>query len=338
CRGYFARLDAERAEHVKQRQQLIESALELQHNALDAKALDKQVQQLKQAWQQAGAVDKQQFSALNQQFTEALQPLRQQLFAMQQQVADAKQQLINKAQAAVELDEPNVTAKILKECQQQWKTLGSAARKQDQQLWTAFRAVCDGFFSARAEHVEQQKQADKLELEQINQQLAQISTLMQQATDGAEFNALAQQLAALSAQSSGAQHAVRQVQQALMLRTQQWQQQQQQRELTRLFELLADSNVTAEQLPGAFRDSFGKGEESQLDRAQLTLALEIVSGVSTGATEQAARQQVQLLLLSDKHNQGSALDTHSLLLRWLQFGALTEAELPLLARVKALFV
>jgi len=330
-------LDAQRAEHVIQRQQIIDAAQQLQHDTLDAKVLDKQLQQLKHAWQQAGAVDKQQFSELNQQFNQAIQPLREQLSAAQQQVAEAKQQVIAKARAALQQPEPNLTAKILKECQQQWKTLGSAARKQDQQLWLEFRAVCDGFFSTRAELLEQQKQAEQAELQQFTTQLSQLSEQVQQAHEPAQFNALMQQLYALQPQSAAAQHAVRRALDSVTLRLQQWQQLQQQREFTQLFELLADSNVTAEQLPVAFRDSFAKAQEQQFNRAQLTLALEIVCEVQSPQSEQAARQQVQLLLLSDKHNQGNVLDKHSLLLRWLQFGALAANEMTLLARVKVLF-
>jgi DNA repair protein SbcC/Rad50 len=337
CRQYFAALDAQRAEHVIQRQQIIDAAQQLQHDTLDAKVLDKQLQQLKHAWQQAGAVDKQQFSELNQQFNQAIQPLREQLSAAQQQVAEAKQQVIAKARAALQQPEPNLTAKILKECQQQWKTLGSAARKQDQQLWLEFRAVCDGFFSTRAELLEQQKQAEQAELQQFTTQLSQLSEQVQQAHEPAQFNALMQQLYALQPQSAAAQHAVRRALDSVTLRLQQWQQLQQQREFTQLFELLADSNVTAEQLPVAFRDSFAKAQEQQFNRAQLTLALEIVCEVQSPQSEQAARQQVQLLLLSDKHNQGNVLDKHSLLLRWLQFGALAANEMTLLARVKVLF-
>ncbi|WP_215397545.1 DUF349 domain-containing protein [Rheinheimera oceanensis] len=335
CRVYFAAQDALRAEHTIQREQIIAQALEFTTG--DAKVLDSRLQQLKQAWQQAGAVDKQQFAALNEHFNQALMPLREQLKALQQQAADAKQQLIDKAQAALGLADANLTAKVLKECQQQWKNTGNAARKQDQALWLQFRALCDGFFNARSEQFEQQKQAEQAELKQFEVQLAELAAQLDVATELAVLNELQQQLQALQPQSSGAQHAVRQLQDKLKQKQQQWQQQQQQREFSQMFELLAKSDVSAEQLPAGYRDCFNKQQEQQLSRAQLTLALELIADAPSPQSEQGARQQVQLLLLSDKHNQGSTLDKHSLLKRWLQFGALSEAELPLLARVKALF-
>ena len=148
---------------------------------------------------------------------------------------------------------------------------------------------------------------------------------------------LQQQLQTLQPDSSTAQQAVRQLQDKLKQKQQQWQQQQQQREFSQMFELLASPDISAEQLPAGYRDCFNKQQEQQFSRAQLTLALELIADAPSPQSEQSARQQVQLLLLSDKHNQGSTLDKHSLLKRWLQFGALTEAELPLLARVKTLF-
>ena len=336
CRVYFATQDALRAEHVIQREHIITQALEFGQSS-DAKALDTRLQQLKQAWQQAGAVDKQQFAALNERFNQALTPLREQLKALQQHAAQAKQQLIDKAQAAIALADANQTAKMLKECQQQWKITGNAARKQDQALWLQFRAICDGFFNARSEQFEQQKQAEQAELKQLETHLIQLSAQLEAATEPQAFAEVQQQLQSLQIDSSGAQQAVRQLQDKLKQKQQQWQQQQQQREFSQMFELLAHADVSAEQLPAGYRECFNKQQEQQFSRAQLTLALELIADVPSPETEQSARQQVQLVLLSDKHNQGTTLDKHSLLKRWLQFGAPTAAELPLLARVKVLF-
>ncbi len=338
CRVYFAAQDALRSEHARQREQLISQALELGQSALDSKTLDTKLQQLKQAWQQAGAVDKQQFTELSEQFNQALAPLRAQLKAAQQQVADAKQLLIDKARSALTLTDANLSAKVLKECQQQWKTLGSAARKQDQALWQEFRSLCDSFFNARAEQLAQQKQAEQAELQQFESAIAALAAQLEAAQEPAAFSAVQQQLYALQPQTTATQQALRQLQDKLAQKQQHWQQQAQQRALAQVFVLLAEPQLNAEQLPVAYRDYFGKQQEQQFDRAQLTLALELVCNAASPEQQQMARQQVQLLLLSDKHNQGNALDKDSLFQRWLQFGPVTEHELPLLARVKALFV
>ena len=337
CRAFFSQLDAQRTEHVKQRELIIMQALEYANSRSDAKALDTAIQQLKQAWQQAGAVDKQHYGALNERFNQALLPLRTQLKELQQQIADAKKQLIEQAQLALSLAEPNLTAKALKECQQQWKTLGSAGRKQDQALWLQFRALCDGFFNTRAEQFEQQKQAEQAELQQFESLLSALSVELEMATEQSAFDAVQQQLKALTPQSIATVEAVQQLLDKLSQKQQRWQQTQQQREFNSMFDTLANPELTAEQLPAGFRDCFNAQQEQQFNRQQLTIALEVLSAVSSPDADRAERQQVQLMLLSDKHNQGNTLDKLSLFKRWLQFGAVTADELPLLARVKALF-
>lgn len=338
CRQYFAKQDAQRAEHVTQRQHLIAQLQDLTLQQLDVKALDTRLQQLKLAWQQAGAVDRQQFTQLNEQFNQALTPLREQLSNAQQQVAEAKQQLIVKAQAALALNEPNQTAKVLKECQQQWKTLGSAARKQDQALWQQFRTLCDGFFNARSAQFDQQKQAEQAELQQFESVISVLLVELELATEPTAFDTVQQQLDALTPQSIATQQAVRQLLDKVKQKQQRWQQSQQQREFSQMFELLSSPELSADQLPSGYREHFNTQQEQQFNRVQLTIALELLAEAPSPDTQSSERQQVQLMLLSDKHNQGTVLDKHSLLKRWLQFGPLSQAELPLLARIKALFV
>jgi hypothetical protein len=70
----------------------------------------------------------------------------------------------------------------------------------------------------------------------------------------------------------------------------------------------------------------------------LTLALEWAAGVASPEAEQTRRQQVQMLLLTDKHNSGESINQPQLLSRWLQFGAVAPAEQALLRRVRALYL
>jgi len=338
CREYFAAQDAIRQENVKQRQQLIAQIEQYQVGSADSKTLEHSLQQFITSWQQAGAVDKQQFADLNQKFTDALSPIRQRLMQLQQQSADAKQQLIDKARAALTLEDANLTAKVLKECQQQWKLAGNAPRKQDQQMWQEFRAICDGFFNARAEQFAQQKHAEQHELDTVRSQLTDIEQALRQCSDLAECHQLKVQLQSIAAHSQAATQAVRQVERAIEQKLNQLTIHVEQQHLHSLFEQLESSEVTAEQLPADYRDAFAKGTAEPLSRQQLTLALEIVCEKPSPQVEQAQRQQVQLMLLSSKHNAGQLLDKQSLFKRWLSLGALKQAEQPLLARVKALFI
>ena len=102
-----------------------------------------------------------------------------------------------------------------------------------------------------------------------------------------------------------------------------------------LFAALEQTDVTADALPARFREDFAKGQEQQLTRAQLTTAIELISGKDCVAADKA---QVQLQLLSDKHNTGTSLTVDALLKRWLSFGAVKAEEQGLVQRLKAVFV
>ena len=342
CRELFAQQDAERAKNAQTRQQLI-AQLEAQHQSYlqtgwpDSKTLDQQVQHFKQLWQQAGAVDKQQYAQLQQRFAEAIQPLQAQLKQLRTEIFNAKQQLIEQAQAALQLADANMSSKVLKDCQKQWKKLGVGARKQDQAQWQQFRALCDGFFHARAQQAVQSRHAEQAEFTQVQQQVQSIEEQLDAAANAATFSTLTQQLNAIDAHSQGAVQLVRKAQEQLTKAQRQWQLNQQQQELHTMFDVLAQPDISASELPLAFRDSFAAQQEQQFSRRQLTVALEIVAGVAATAGTQEERQQVQLMLLSDKHNQGNVLDKDTLLKRWLQFGALSADEQPLLQRVKTVF-
>ncbi len=73
-----------------------------------------------------------------------------------------KQALVARAQELQDSNDFEATAQILKQIQEEWKTIGHVPRKFSDQLWTEFRAACNHFFerakenrnSASAEEVE----------------------------------------------------------------------------------------------------------------------------------------------------------------------------------------
>lgn len=75
----------------------------------------------------------------------------------------------------------DVTADRLKALQAAWKDAGPAPRDQDEQLWTAFRAACDGFFAgynAGRDQERRQNLARKLQLvESIEELVARAESL-----------------------------------------------------------------------------------------------------------------------------------------------------------------
>jgi hypothetical protein len=80
-------------------------------------------------------------------------------------IADAKAELVAKAEAIKDSTDWKATADQLVKLQKQWKNVGSAGPKQEQRLWTAFRAACDHFFNARQKNFEDQDKELEVNLE-----------------------------------------------------------------------------------------------------------------------------------------------------------------------------
>ena len=337
CREFYAQQDQQRAQAALSRQQIIDTLLEVQANPPQGRALDTLLQQQQQAWQQAGAVGREQFGALQQAYKEALAPLKQLQQQAYQQAATAKQQLIAQATAlAAEGLGPQVEQ--VKQLQQQWKQIGFAGSKMDQQLWTEFRSACDAFFARR----QQQRDAESAQLDawrlNISALLAEVS--------GVPFTQLTEsqlraQLQQLNEVDTGDDKDLRQQQQQLRQQISEQliavQKQAEQGQFQQLFSALENPQVQAADLPALYRLVFNQQQES-MSRADLTLALEWAAGVPSPAALTADRQRVQMQLLSDKHNSGDNISQNQLLGRWLQHGPLQAGEAEFLARVRALYL
>ncbi|MDX3774248.1 DUF349 domain-containing protein [Chromatiaceae bacterium AAb-1] len=334
CREHFARMDAERETNAQARLEIIQQLQQLAE-VPEAKTLDAEIARLTQAWQKTGPVDKARFTELFARYQQALKPLKQRIKLQQQDAFNAKQALIEQAAAAAVLEDAAMAAKVLKECQQQWKTLGFAGKGRDQALWQQFRQLCDTFFNARTEQFKQQQQAEQEEQHQTEQALTQFTAELEQVKELTALTELETRIRQFAVDKSRSQQqAVRVLSEKLKLKQQQLLQQKDNADIRLLLDILdSDRNVTAEQLPARYRDTFNQPQGQNLNRLQLTLALEIISGKNSPQQDSSARQQVQLLLLSDKHNQGEELTTAALFKRWLQFGPVAENEKPLLQRV-----
>lgn len=338
CREHFARLDAERLQHAAQKQQIIEQLSAAVTAQISGKALDTLLSQAIKNWQATGPVEKSVYATLQPQYQQLLDQLRQMQKAGQQQHAEAKQALIATATALTTQGSDNVAAQ-LKVLQSQWKQLGFAGRGLDQQLWTEFRAVCDAWFAKREALREQQQQQQQQQFQSYDQQLTDVESAIAQLLEPAAVRQLLQQLQAIDCDEIATLHHRKlQLVKQLELQLEQHAGAALQNNWRQLFDLLAQPDVSVSDLPAIYRLVFNQQQESVLSRADLTLALEWAAGVASPASEQTRRQQVQMLLLTDKHNSGESITQPQLLSRWLQYGPVTAAEQDLLRRVRALYV
>ena len=332
CRDYFAAQDEQRKQNALIKQQILADLTAMLDKPLD-KGFDSQLTSLQKSWRESGPTESALFKELAAQFKTLVDQLKGRVRAQHEQHFAEKQQLIEKAQQLLFLSVDEAVAGA-KKLQQDWKLIGFAG-KLDQQLWSEFRGVCDQIFANKTAAKQQQDQQWAEQQQQAATQFAEVAALSAQAVTASELHAAQGALKALELPAKSVllqqkQHLLAEIQQKLDALEQSafhavYQQ---------LLSALEQPEVTSDALPARFRDDFAKGNESQLSRAQLTTAIELVSGKDCVAADKA---QVQLQLLSDKHNAGSSLTVDALLKRWLSFGAVKAEEQGLVERLKAVF-
>jgi DNA repair protein SbcC/Rad50 len=339
CREYFAEQDALRAQNAAVKLAIIEQLEQQLAAGITGKALDTQLQQSLKEWQQSGSVEKVQFEQLQPRFSQLVNQLKQQQKAEQQQNAAAKQQLITMATQLCAGDSTEQVSAQLKVLQQQWKNIGFAGRGQDQQLWQAFRGVCDQWFAQR-EAAKQQQLSEQATLRtQHAEQLSSIAEQIEAATTHATLQQSLTQLNQLYINEDKELLAQkRQLQQQTEQRLADLQTESAQAKYRQLLDALSLPEVQLSDVPPIYRLVFNQQQEKSLSRADLTLALEWAAGQPSPATELARRQQVQMLLLTDKHNSGESINQEQLLARWLQYGPVSQDEQALLQRVRGLYL
>ncbi len=343
CREFFAKQEAERAEAAQQKSLIIAKLTDHVTLNLRGKALEQAIQQLQKEWEQSGIAEKSVYNDLQPQYHALMGQLKQQQAAEFKANAEAKQQLIEKAAALVTHSDTDNLVAAVKELQAQWTAVGFAGRKIDQQLWSTFREHCDAIFVRRTEVRQQQQQKIQQRRQELDTQFKQLSDQANSVSSLVAIEQATADLAAFSAQDDvrndrQLSQRTRDLRSSLQEKASQLQVDQEKSSYQQLFAALADPSVDAAQLPAVYRLVFNQQQERSLSRADLTLALEWAAGATSPLAEQPRRQQVQMQLLTDKHNAGGSCSQNELLGRWLQFGAVTETELPLLARVKRLYI
>jgi hypothetical protein len=99
---------------------------------------------------------------------------------------------------------------------------------------------------------------------------------------------------------------------------------------------LAESMV---QLPSNWQKRIQECYQNKnvIDRSDKTLELEILASKDSPAELKTQRMQVQVSLMQSQMLSGQNIDLTNSLVEWLKLGKLSEADLPLLARVKTIY-
>ena len=173
--AHFEALKAEEEENLHKKEALCEKVETIDTTPLssfaDWDAIAKDIQAIQLEWRTIGRAPQKENQAIYERFRTACDKFftaKQTYFkAMKASINDAlekRRALVEKAEALKDSQEWKETAEILINLQKQWKELGTAPRKQSEQLWQRFKTACDSFFEARKANWEEgrkQREADR---------------------------------------------------------------------------------------------------------------------------------------------------------------------------------
>lgn len=341
CRSYYAAQQQQREQNALEKQTLLQQmkAMIQHHEQQDDCVLDSRFQALQQQWHAIGPVSKEQHQLLRAEYQQLNRTVKQLIKQQQQHYASQKQQLLTEARDALVLHDQSQTASILKHCQQQWKAIPFAGKPKDKELWQQFRALCDNFFAQRKAEHQQQRLQKAAQQQALETELHHYGHALEQAESVEQLSPLRQQLQALDLTGF---KSLQTTQNKLIAQIEQQQQSAVQQQETQIFQqLFAELRREEPDLAAidvvSWRDALQQTRQDSMDRNQLTLAIEWLTGHGCNEQDSAALSQVKLQLLAEKHNQADAVTPACLLLRWLQLGSLTEADRRLLDRLEAVF-
>lgn len=363
CRLFYAEQEKIRQQHLVVRNKLIEDAKQLsrssESNVLDLKQLDTDLNKLQQLWRDAGDVDRKVYRSLNEEFLKTTKPIKQIVRDFHDSNAKAKEALIKKV--SNELTKENVfeSIEVVKNIQNEWKSIGFAGPKLENKLWNEFRVANDKIFSKRealkaAEKVEVNERIEKVE-HVIEDMKNQIDTL----DDKSELQKLQSAIVQLNDEQRTIKPVIKKVMQAIeklekevsnklnKLREQeeisQW------INLFNVMELLANDSIKSSELESndsylALSSTWQKKmlEVQKLDSAKQrdskTIELEILAGIESPKEFEEQRREIQVKLMQEKMTSGEHIDLKKALLDWIVLGAISTSDAALIQRIKPIFI
>jgi hypothetical protein len=185
CKEYFAQQAQVRAENVERRRSVLQRLLAFEttqeREQCDWRLISQVLREARIEWRVISPVERATNKPVERDFDAALDRLQARLDGWHASNLAAKQSLLERAQALLEIKDSREAMAALKALQNQWRTIGTTPREQEQSLWHAFRAHGDAVF----------KQAQQVNAEQA-------AGLQARYAQAVELCVNAEQLAALS--------------------------------------------------------------------------------------------------------------------------------------------
>jgi len=388
CRQFYAEQEQLRVKHLAERQKIIAQAEQIASNysaqlahdnteqAINTiyKRLDGQLTKLQQTWNQTGEVDRKQYQLLQQQFKQTLQPIKGKIKNFHEQNTLKKQALIAQAEQQLIVEDIYQAIEKVKKLQQQWRDIGFAGTKHENQLWQTFRAMNDQIFAKRAEHKNAQQHAQTELIAQHQQCLKELEAKVTAACSSAELTAIKTEATQLLAIIIDNKPVIKQLASAveafikgLAAQVKRNAELIEQKSWLALFDTLDSlaqlTDHDSHEQAVSYKQILSSALFAQLTtfwqkrvrellalsnsevnntiesdaRQRKTLAIEILAQVESPVEYAQQRLVVQVALMQEQMQSANQIDLSSQLVEWLQLGKVTEADVGLLTRLRAIY-
>ena len=193
CKLYFAEQAALRLANLDKRRALVAQLrsyfTDQPWETEDAKSIDwalveKLITTAIRQWQSYAPTERSGNKPVQAEFDQVLASMRKKLGEYRQNSRDAKQKLIDQALQLSDMEDNRQAIEKIKQLQAQWKTVGHAARSDEQKLWRAFRKGCDVVFTKRQQQSNEFKaelQAHKVQAQALQAEVQRLGQLTGQA-------------------------------------------------------------------------------------------------------------------------------------------------------------
>lgn len=297
CRAHHQALDAQRAENLARRTELV-SQLEnfiasINWEQADWPAVLELRQTAPKEWQTHQPVRFTDAREVNRRFSDCLAELDKKLDQEDQQHCQILESLIDKASQLPGEHNPFDAANQCKGLQQQWKQAGWVRPKHYHKLHRRFRKEADRIFKLRDNQQQQQREAQNQAIDALKAQADSIGEILKQGRSELDTSALREQMTALqdAIRSSDIRSTPKSIKQcldaaqSLLARQPQWRRWQSLKE-----------QITAVPV----------GEANLATQRQLAVAFEVAADVASPADAQQERTEWQLSRLSNAMTAGTS--------------------------------
>ncbi|GHE82659.1 DUF349 domain-containing protein [Thalassotalea profundi] len=361
CRQFYSEQEKLRKQNLQVREQLIieteglKNAIE--HPPVDWKKLDSDLNKILQKWRNAGEVDKGLYHRLNKQFNLSLTPVKNAISAFHQDNIDKKNALIKQAEK-ITLQEDIVQASHdIKALQHQWRAIGYCGPKIENKLWKTFRGHNDEVFTKLKKSQEADNKLQNTKLDNLSQNVDElinkvpsnisVNQIKEFLQASAEIN---DQLVHLKPRSNGLLTQLVEFDKFLKQKQSVLIQEEKNKSWSLLFGVLQSSVeqgvefTTApnyNELPNKWKKrlkAIPNQSVSSEERKEKTIALELISGATPPESDKEITMKIQVGLMQQQLSNKVTVTPEDILTQWLSLGSLSHNDLPLLERIKPLFV